>query len=163
AAVHGGRPAPGVDILLEGGGGMTAVGPGEGVGLLMGARGGGGGGGGPPPLPPGRAPRAHRPVPPRGEDTTPLPESAPGFPALLEGETEKGVRLLGRARDWGETAETPRHILWASFAALWLGDATRFTALVDRAASIARARGELASLAEALGIRSAGLAIDQRF
>jgi ATP/maltotriose-dependent transcriptional regulator MalT len=109
----------------------------------------------------GRAARVA--VPPEDETTTLLAGSLAGFAALIEGDTETGVRLLGQTQVWGETADAPRQILWASFAALWLGDDTRFAALLDRAASMARVRGELGALAEALGIRSAGLALEQRF
>ena len=45
-------------------------------------------------------------------------------------------------------------MLWASGAAVWLGDPGAFEELLVRAAELARPRGELASLAEALGVLS---------
>jgi hypothetical protein len=54
------------------------------------------------------------------------------------------------------------HALWGSFASFWLGDATGFGRLVERAAGLARQRGDIGTLAEALGMRSTQLAFEQR-
>jgi DNA-binding CsgD family transcriptional regulator len=45
-------------------------------------------------------------------------------------------------------------VLWASGAAVWIGDPGAFEELLVRAAELARPRGELAALAEALGVLS---------
>src|SRR5262249_30842523 len=64
---------------------------------------------------------------------------------------------------WGAAADEPRHVVWASFGAQWIGDDDRWTALVDRAAALARARGELGTLADALGMRASQLVLKQQF
>ena len=81
-----------------------------------------------------------------------------GFVALLTGDQAAGVPLLAETIDWGAQTHEPRHVQWASWAALWLGDAARFEALLDRAAGIARDRGELGLLADLLGTRAVHLA-----
>jgi ATP/maltotriose-dependent transcriptional regulator MalT len=103
-------------------------------------------------------------APPSGDDTSlAFSRSLAGFGAMIEGDTSEGVRLLGQVADWGAAAEDARHVVWASFGAQWLGDEKRWGALVDRAASLARERGELGILADALGMRAGQLAFEQRF
>ena len=63
----------------------------------------------------------------------------------------------------GATADESLHVLWASFASLWLGDSAGFGALVERAGVLARQRGEVGILADALGNRALQLALDSRF
>jgi len=89
--------------------------------------------------------------------------SLDGFAAMIRGDTSRGAELLGGVAAAGAATEEPRHVLWASFAAQWLGDDERWAALVDRAAMLARARGELGILADTLGMRAAHLALDQRY
>jgi ATP/maltotriose-dependent transcriptional regulator MalT len=163
AAVRSGRPADVVDVLVEAAEAITSIDPAKAIDLLLDASVAVWQGGDLSFYLDVAARGAAVDVPAEDETTAVLADSLAGFAALLEGDAEKGVHLLGEARAWGERADAPRHILWASFAALWLGDATRFAALVDRAASVARDRGELGTLSEALGIRSVGLAVDQRY
>jgi DNA-binding CsgD family transcriptional regulator len=102
-------------------------------------------------------------APPPGDDTSAIfVQSLEGFAALIEGRTDEGSALLGPVATWGESVEEPRHVVWASFAAQWLGDDRRWEALVDRAASLARDRGELGMLADTLGMRANQLALEQR-
>ncbi len=87
-----------------------------------------------------------------------------GFVALVTGDAATGAPLLVEAVEWGTRAEEARHAQWAAWAALWLGDAPRFEALLDRAAAIARERGELGLLADLLGSRAVHLSlIAQRY
>jgi DNA-binding CsgD family transcriptional regulator len=103
-------------------------------------------------------------VPPAGDEVAEqLARSLAGFAALTGGDNAEGVRLLSEVVAWAADADAAHHVLWGSFAAVALGDATRFGELLERAASIARARGELGLLADALGIRSAWLAVNHRF
>ena len=82
-----------------------------------------------------------------------------GFVALVTGDHAAGAPLLAEAAEWGARAHEPRHAQWAAWAALWLGDAARFEALLDRAAGLARDRGELGILADVLGSRAVHLAL----
>ena len=92
-----------------------------------------------------------------------LINSFAGFEAMIEGDRTKGVPLLDELALWGATAEESPQVLWASFASLWLGDSARFGALVERAGVLARQRGEVGILTEALGHRAVQLALDNRF
>ena len=62
-----------------------------------------------------------------------LINSFAGLEAMIEGDRAKGVPLLEEVAAWGATADESLHVLWASFASLWLGDSARFGALVERA------------------------------
>jgi DNA-binding CsgD family transcriptional regulator len=81
---------------------------------------------------------------------------------MTAGRTDDGARLLDDFVDWGSRVQVPQHALWSAFAAAWLADTTRFGELVDRAASLARERGELGLLADALGLRAVRLAVQQQ-
>ena len=60
-------------------------------------------------------------------------------------------------------SDEPEHLYAFSLAAVYLGDEERFAALVNRATSLARARGELGILAEALAMSAAQHYLAQRF
>jgi DNA-binding CsgD family transcriptional regulator len=90
--------------------------------------------------------------------------SIAGFAAMIDGDTSEGVRLLSETVVWGATVDDPRHVVWASWAALWLGDEDSFEALLQRATNLARTRGEFGALSDALGMRSVHLSlIAQRY
>jgi DNA-binding CsgD family transcriptional regulator len=89
--------------------------------------------------------------------------SLTGFAAMISGDTAQGARLLDEVVEWGTAADQPRHVVWASYAAQWLGNQDRFAALVDRAGALARQRGELGILADTLGMRAGQLALAQQF
>jgi DNA-binding CsgD family transcriptional regulator/tetratricopeptide (TPR) repeat protein len=102
-------------------------------------------------------------VPPADDEAARvIARSLGGFAAMLSGDTSTGVAVLGELVAWGERAESAPHAVWASFGALWLGEEGRFGLLLARAISLARERGELGTLAEALGIRASQFAISQR-
>jgi len=103
------------------------------------------------------------PLPPADDRSKVFVQSLRGFAAMIEGDTADGVRRLAEVAAWGARADDPRDVVWASFAAQWLGDATRFGGLVDRAVSLARERGELGILADTLGMRAGQHALGQRF
>jgi DNA-binding CsgD family transcriptional regulator len=85
--------------------------------------------------------------------------SIAGFAAMINGDTAAGVRLLGETVTWGGTVDDARAVMWASWAALWLGDEESFEALLRRAVHLARRRGQLGLLAEVLGMQAAHLSI----
>jgi DNA-binding CsgD family transcriptional regulator len=101
---------------------------------------------------------------PAGDETSRMfADSLAGFAAMIRGETAQGVGLLGEVAAWGDATDEPRQVVWASYAAQWLGDEERFGALIDRAAALARKRGELGILADALGMRSGQRVLTQQF
>lgn len=100
-------------------------------------------------------------LPPGDETSRLFARSLAGFAAMIRGELSEGVRLLGEVVAWGAAADDPRQIVWASYGAQWLGDEERFGALIDRAASLARERGELGILADTLGMRAGQRALKQ--
>ena len=103
-------------------------------------------------------------VPPQGDEVAEqLSRALVGFAAMTSGDKEAGVKFLGAVVDWAEDADEAHHVLWGSFTAVWLGAADRFGELLDRAASIARATGQLGLLTDALGLRAAWLAVHHRF
>jgi DNA-binding CsgD family transcriptional regulator len=103
-------------------------------------------------------------TPPDGvESSAMFARSLAGFEAMIKGESSEGVHLLGDVVAWGARADQPRHVVWASYGAQWLGDEERFGALTRRAASLARERGELGILADVLGMRAGQLVLKQRF
>jgi DNA-binding NarL/FixJ family response regulator len=61
------------------------------------------------------------------------------------------------------TSVDAQHVYAVSVAALFVGDNQRFATLINRATSLARARGELGVLAEALGMSAAQHYLAQRF
>lgn len=81
-----------------------------------------------------------------------LADAVRGFTATLAGDPGRAAPALRRTVAWGRGSDDARHVLWASGAAVWLGDPDTFEELLVRGAELARPRGELASLAEALGI-----------
>jgi DNA-binding CsgD family transcriptional regulator len=81
-----------------------------------------------------------------------LADAVRGFVASIAGDSGRASPALRRTMAWGMASDDARHVLWASGAAVWLGDPGAFEDLLVRAAELARPRGELASLAEALGV-----------
>jgi DNA-binding CsgD family transcriptional regulator len=86
-----------------------------------------------------------------------------GFAAMLQADTAEGTRLLESALEWGATADSSLHVFQASMGAFWLGDDERFSALLNRAAALARECGQFGMLAEVLGRRAGQLALVQQF
>ncbi|MGE0027117.1 MAG: AAA family ATPase [Thermoleophilia bacterium] len=82
-----------------------------------------------------------------------------GFVATITGDSATAARQLRPVMAWGMTAGDAQHVAWASRAAVWLGDPQAYDALLTRAAELARQRGELAVLAEALGMLSVHRAV----
>ena len=70
---------------------------------------------------------------------------------------------LEEAFAWAATSTDAQHVFAVSLAALFSGDDDRFAALIERATSLARQRGELGILAEALSMASVQHYISQRF
>jgi DNA-binding CsgD family transcriptional regulator len=73
-----------------------------------------------------------------------------------------GAPLLERAVVLGESAEDAQRVFWASAAAAFMGDLERGSVLAVRAAALARRRGEVALVAQALGSCAAYLLVDNR-
>jgi DNA-binding CsgD family transcriptional regulator len=94
-----------------------------------------------------------------GEPHRQFARSIAGFAAMLEGDPATGQRLLEETVAWGRGLEDPQYVIWASWAALWLGDENAFDELLRRAAAIARSRGEIGALTESLGMHAVQLAL----
>jgi DNA-binding CsgD family transcriptional regulator len=86
-----------------------------------------------------------------------------GFAAMLQADTAEATRLLELALDWAATADTAFHVFQAGMGTMWLGDDERFGALLNRAAALARERGQFGMLAEVLGRRAGQLALAQHY
>jgi DNA-binding CsgD family transcriptional regulator len=85
-----------------------------------------------------------------------------GFAAMMAGDHAEASHKLERAIAHGALTDVPRHAMLANLAAIWLGDDEAAAALARRSIALARARGEVGSLAEALAARSAQLILAQR-
>jgi DNA-binding CsgD family transcriptional regulator len=85
-----------------------------------------------------------------------------GFAAMMSGDPAEAARRLEPAITYGALTDQSRHALLANLAAIWLGDDEAAGALVSRSVRIARARGEVGNLADALSARSAQLILAQR-
>ena len=163
AAVRRGRPADVVPLVLEAARAVAPVQPGKAIELLMDAATAAWQGGDEAAyLDASR--QGGTVVPPEGDEAAAvIGRSLAGFAAMLDGDTETGVAKLNELAAWGERANSSSHVVWASFGAIWLDDQPRFAALLDRAISLARERGELGTLVDALGIRAVQVAIAQHF
>jgi DNA-binding CsgD family transcriptional regulator len=85
-----------------------------------------------------------------------------GFAAMMAGDHAIAAQRLGDAIRYGALTDVPRLALLANLCAIWLGDDEAAGALARRTISLARARGEVGSLADALAARSAQLILAQR-
>ena len=102
-------------------------------------------------------------IPPTGDEASVFFSGViRGFAAMMAGDHAEAARLLERAITHGALTDQPRHALLANLAAIWLGDDEAAGALVSRSIALARARGEVGNLADALSARSAQLVIAQR-
>jgi DNA-binding CsgD family transcriptional regulator len=81
----------------------------------------------------------------------------------VEGEPVDAAGRLEEAYAWASNADDAHHVFAVSVAAFFAGDRPRFATLIARAIALARARGELGTLAEALTLRAADLLMAQRF
>lgn len=88
-----------------------------------------------------------------------LGDAIRGFLATITGDTPGALAPLRRVREWGLASDDAQHVLWAAGAPVWMGDPVGFETLLVRSAELARPRGELAVLAEALGLLSIHLAV----
>jgi DNA-binding CsgD family transcriptional regulator len=85
------------------------------------------------------------------------------FARTIEGDTTAGADHLEEALNWASTADDAQQVFAVAVAALFLRDEQRFASLINRAISLARARGEFGILAEALTMRAAQPQMAQRF
>jgi DNA-binding NarL/FixJ family response regulator len=87
-----------------------------------------------------------------------------GFAAAdLEGDPAKAVSLLRPAMELAAGADDTYAAFLGGVAAVVIGDDRRYDALLNRAVTMARSRGELGNLAEAIALRAAQLVTVQRF
>ena len=159
AAVRQGRPADACPELVAAAAEVVAQAPGTAVDLVMHAAIAGWQSGGPGAAFEGGAILDGLDLTALDPDSRAVVRMFRGFASLVAGDEVAGVPLLAEAIEWGARTEEARHAQWAAWAALWLGDAARFEALLDRAAGIARDRGELGILADVLGTRAVHLAL----
>jgi DNA-binding CsgD family transcriptional regulator len=102
-------------------------------------------------------------VPADGDDESVfVAEALAAFARAWDGDTA-GAEHLEEAFDWASTADDAQSVFAVSAAALVLGDQRHFASLINRAISLARARGEFGTLAPALTLRAAHLMLAQRF
>ena len=85
-----------------------------------------------------------------------------GLGPFSEGDAA-GAPLLEEALVLGERADDAQRVFWASAAAAFMGDLERGSVLAARAAALARQRGEIALVAQALGSCAAYLLVENRF
>ena len=90
-------------------------------------------------------------------------EALAAFARAWDGDTAADADDLEEAFAWASTADDAQSVFAVSAAALVLGDQRRFASLINRAISLARARGEFGILAPALTLRAAHLMLAQRF
>jgi DNA-binding NarL/FixJ family response regulator len=103
-------------------------------------------------------------VPADGDDESVfVAEALAAFARAWDGDTAEGAEHLEGAFGWASTADDAQSVFAVSAAALVLGDQQRFASLINRAISLARARGEFGTLAPALTLRAAHLMLAQRF
>jgi DNA-binding CsgD family transcriptional regulator len=102
-------------------------------------------------------------TPPEGDDESEfLSRLLAGWGAVYEGDPERGAKLLELAEAWAYEGDDTQLVFWGVVAALMRGDDDGFAALVARAASLARSRGSLGVLAEALSVSAAQALFAQR-
>jgi DNA-binding CsgD family transcriptional regulator len=92
-----------------------------------------------------------------------LARALAAYAQAREGDTISGAASLEDAFAWASTSDDARHVYAISLAALFLGDNQRFATLINRATSLARARGEFGILAEALSLSAVQHHLAQRF
>jgi DNA-binding CsgD family transcriptional regulator len=86
-----------------------------------------------------------------------------GLTAISAGDSDRGVSLLESALAWAASADEPRYVLWAGWAAVTLGDPEQAEALFARGARLARARGAIGLLSTALRLMGLQHFLAQRF
>jgi DNA-binding CsgD family transcriptional regulator len=102
-------------------------------------------------------------TPPEGDDESEfLSKMLAGWGAMYEGDPERGASLLELAEAWAYEGEDTQLVFWGVVAALMRGNDEGFAALVARTASLARSRGSLGVLAEALSVNAAQALLAQR-
>jgi DNA-binding CsgD family transcriptional regulator len=85
------------------------------------------------------------------------------FAQARAGDTASGGIQLEEAFDRAAISENAQNVFAVSVVALFLGDDQRFAMLISRATSLARTRGELGILAEALSMSAVQHHLAQRF
>jgi DNA-binding CsgD family transcriptional regulator len=80
-----------------------------------------------------------------------------------EGDTTSGAARFEEAFVRASTSDDAQHVYAVAVAAVFLGENERFATLINRATSLARARGELGLLAEALSLSAGRHLLAQRF
>ena len=82
---------------------------------------------------------------------------------MAEGDSARAAEPLEAAIAWAGTADDEQLVFWGSVGAIFIGDDAAWGSLLARAITLARARGALGILAEALSVRSLQLFLAQRF
>jgi DNA-binding CsgD family transcriptional regulator len=96
-------------------------------------------------------------------EAIPVAQALAAFAQARTGDTASGAAQLGEAFEWASSSDDAEQIYAVSLAALFLGENQQFASLVNRATSLARARGELGILAEALSMSAVQHYFAQRF
>jgi len=101
--------------------------------------------------------------PDKNDESVYVARALTGFAQATGAETATDDTRFEEALAWAATSDNPWHVFAVSAAALFTGDEESSATLADRAISLARTRGELGVLAEALTARASGLQAASRF
>jgi DNA-binding CsgD family transcriptional regulator/tetratricopeptide (TPR) repeat protein len=158
-----GRPMDGLPRLLEAAGKVAKRDPAKAVELLIWATGAASVGGDPA----ARAEvsrLAEEIVAAGGDDeAVSVAQALAAHARARDGDTSAGAARLEDAYAWAATSDDAQHVYMVSLAAIYLGDNQRFATLINRATSLARARGEFGILVEALSMSASQHHVAQRF
>jgi DNA-binding CsgD family transcriptional regulator len=158
-----GRPADGIPMLLEAAREVSIADPRKALELLFSAFSSGSDSANEAALIEAPALAATVTPPPDDEEAVLLAGLLAGLGAMVAGDTARGSALLDETLASEAAWKDARNALWASACALWLGDDVRTAALADRAAELARQRGALGILGEALSVQAAVRGYVQRY
>jgi DNA-binding CsgD family transcriptional regulator len=152
AEIRRGRPADAAALLLSAAREIASISPVRALELLLGAAWGSSVGGDWETLAEIVAAAAPITAPAGDEVASFIVDSLTGLGAVAAGDSETGLPMLERTVAWAAESDDPRWPMWAGASAMLLGDYRRSTALVTHGAALARTKGEIGALAQALGM-----------
>src|SRR5262245_40981223 len=160
AAFRRGRPLDGLRRLIEAARDISEADPDRALELLIWATGAATTGGDPAAL--AEISQLAAAVAPSGEEGSRYVAESLAAIARVRGGVVT-VDVLEDALAWASTSDDAWRVFSIGVATLFLGDEQRSSRLFNRAVSLARARGAVGVLGEALSIRAAQLRMGQRF
>jgi DNA-binding CsgD family transcriptional regulator len=163
AAIRGGRPADVVPMLMEAARGVAALDGGKAIDLLLFALSAASGSGDDAVLGEAAAAAADVVPPPGDEKAAVVQMFIRGFAAERDGDAALTVSVLRPAIELAAVSDDTYAVFIGSVGAVVVGDDATYDALLGRAVSMGRARGELGLLSEAIALRAVQLATVQRY